>query len=157
MSFVRQRIGLVGATEYFKIFEKTNVDTTRTIKSLTFALVNQSGFTSNLSVVDMPKFEVTLQTKDPNIYGVMSVGDLGHICVLDLLPAVAIMDVNSGQSVGAFPTAVFLNFKDVKTVDPIWMAIKNVFGPVEVAYKIEFSQKSISALDQVLATLGYFG
>ena len=158
MSFIRQRIGLTGApSESFKLLEKSEIGMSRTLKSFIFALVGQPGFNSNLGVVPMPKWEITLQTKDPDTNGIMSVGDLGHICVVDLLPHIAVYDVVAGFTSGAFPTSVFLNFKDVKTVDPLWMVVTNLFGPVEIAYRLEFSQKNVSTIDHVLATLGVFG
>jgi hypothetical protein len=155
VSIQRQRIGLSGApSEWFNIMPAVADGLSRTLKSFSVGFVAQPSVTCNLGAVSPPKVEVVLQTKNPSLVGVCTIGDLGYVCTVDIKPTVMAYNPTTDVLYGIFDTVNFLNFKDIKTVDAVWLAVNNYFGVVEIAYSIEYSQIRVSPAEQVMISLG---
>lgn len=154
MTLFRKRVDLNGlALQSIPIFARTQKGEGRKFQSITVGFVNQPGVNTDLSVVAWPKVVITLQTLDPDVYGVLTIGDVGYIASVEIVPPIMVTHSGGSQS-GYFPNVVNNNFKDIKTVDATFLAIENYFGPVELSLMIEYKQAALNPTEIVQVILG---
>jgi len=154
MPFYRKKIDLSGVPlESLEVFGKIIEGRGRTLQSMSIKLINQHAVTTDLSVTTYPQVVVTMQMLDPLIYGVLGPADIGYISASVIVPTSMVGD-SGGQQHGPFPPVVVNNFKDVKTVKSVYLAIENDFGVVAMAIQIEYRESFISDLDIVKGTFG---